>query len=103
MTALTREDWIIVAVGLAIALAAAVLEAWQQRSAARSLRIRAEEAAAWADEHQREAAVLAGELDRLRERHAMLTELYGEAVRRLLASNYVVIQRNIEWKRRDKQ
>ncbi len=97
---MTREDWIIVALGLAIALAAAVLEAWQQRSAARRLRIRAEEAEDWADEHQREATVLAGELDRLREQHATLTELYGEAVRRLLAVNYVVIHRNLESKRK---
>ena len=50
---MTREDLIIVAIGLAIALGAAVLEAWQQRSDAQRLRIRAEEAEAWADEHQR--------------------------------------------------
>ena len=56
---MTREDLIIVAIGLAIALGAAVLEAWQQRSDAQRLRIRAEEAEAWADEHQREATVLA--------------------------------------------
>ena len=100
---MTREDLIIVAIGLAIALGAAVLEAWQQRSDAQRLRIRVEEPEAWEDEHQRGATVLAGELDRLRERHAMLTELYGEAVRRLLAVNYVVIHRNVEWKRRRQQ
>ena len=100
---MTREDWIIVALGLAIALAAAVLEAWQQRSAARRLRIRAEEAEDWADEHQREAAVLAADNARLNERLATMTELYGEAVRRLLAVNYAIINRNVEWKRRRQQ
>lgn len=100
---MTSEDWLIVSGWLALALAAAVLDAWVQRRHVRRLRIRAEEAESWADEHQREATALAGELDQLRERHATLTELYGEAVRRLLAANYVVIHRNLEWKRRNKQ
>ena len=64
---------------------------------------RAEEADARADEYERTAAALRAELDGLRERHATLTELYGEAVRRLLAVNYVVIYRNLEWKRRRAQ
>jgi hypothetical protein len=66
-------------------------------------RIRAEEAEAWAEDYERTANALAGELDGLRERHVTLTELYGEAVRRLLAWNYVVIDRNLAWKRRDKK
>lgn len=97
------ETWQNIAILLALATAYAVLDAWQQRRNLRRLRIRAEEAEAWADEYQREAAVLAGELDRLRQRHATLTGLYGEAVRRLLAVGYVHIERNLEWKRRDKQ
>lgn len=99
---LTYGGWIAAGV---LALAAAWLYAVVEDERARRARqqIRAEEAEAWADEHERTATVLAGELDRLRERHATLTELYGEAVRRLLAWNYIHIDRNLAWKRRNKQ
>lgn len=72
----------------------------EERRVAAKQRIRAEKADAWADEYERRATALAAELDGLRERHATLTALYGEAVRLLLAVNYVVIHRNLEWKRR---
>jgi hypothetical protein len=85
---------------LALALAYAVLDAWQQRREVRRQRIRAEEADAWAGEHERTATALAAELDVLRQRHATLTQLYADAVRLLLAANYIVIHRNLEWKRR---
>lgn len=99
---LTWGGWI--AAGVLAIVAAwlwCVLEDERNRSA--RLRIRAEEADAWAGEHERTATALAGELDGLRERHVTLTELYGEAVRRLLASNYVIVHRNLEWKRRRQQ
>lgn len=90
-----------IAAGL-LALLAAWLWAIAEEERARRARqqIRAEEADAWAGEHERTATALAAELDQLRERHATLTELYGEAVRRLLAVNYVIVYRNLEWKRR---
>jgi hypothetical protein len=75
----------------------------EARREAERQRIERETVSAWADEYQREAAALAGELDRLRERHATLTQLYGEAVRRLLVSNYVIVHRNLEWKRQAKK
>lgn len=95
--------------GWPVAGALAIVAGWlwvdlvEERRAAKRQQIRAEEADAWSDEHERTATALAGELDRLHERHATLTELYGEAVRRLLAVNYVVIYRNLEWKRRRQQ
>lgn len=96
---LTYGGWFAAGV-LAIVAAWLWVDLVEARRAATRQQIRAEEADAWADEHQREAAVLAGDLDGLRERHATLTEVYGEAVRRLLAVNYIVIHRNLDWKRR---
>ena len=93
-------------IGWLVAGVAAIVAAWlwmcleDERNRSARLRIRAEEADAWADEYQRDAAALAGELDRQRERHATLLGLYGEAVRRLLAYGFVHIDRNLEWKRR---
>ena len=102
MTALSPLGWL-VAIALLLVAAWLWLELSEARRVAAKLRIRAEEADAWAAEHERTATALAGELDRLRERHATLTELYGEAVRRLLAVNCVIINRNVEWKRRRQQ
>ncbi len=99
MTALPLLGWL-VAGGLLLVVAWLRVDLTAARQAAKRQQIRAEEADAWADEYERTATALAGELDGLRERHATLTELYGEAVRRLLAVNYVVIYRNLEWKRR---
>lgn len=96
---LTWGGWIAAGV---LALVAAWFYAVVEDERARRARqqIRAEEAEAWSDEHERTANALQAELDGLRERHVTLTELYGEAVRRLLASNYVIVHRNLEWKRR---
>lgn len=99
MTLLALAGWLLA--GIAASVAAwlwIVLEDERNRSV--RLRIRAEEADAWADEHERTATALASELDALRERHATLLALHGEAVRHLLAFNYVIIHRNLEWKRR---
>jgi len=96
---LTNGGWIAAGV---LAIVAAWLYAVVEDERSRRVRqqVRAEESESWAEEHERTAKVLAGELDGLRERYVTLTELYGEAVRRLLAVNYVVIYRNLEWKRR---
>ncbi len=102
MTALPLLGWL-VAGGLGLVAWWLWVDLVEARRVAAKQRIRAEEADAWADEYERTATALAGELDRLRERHATLTELYGEAVRRLLAVNYVIINRNMEWKRRRQQ
>lgn len=102
MSALALFGWLL-AGGLAVATAWMWVLLEDERSTSARHRIRAEEADAWADEYQREAAQASGELDQLRERHAMLTQLYGEAVRHLLAHNYVIIDRNLDWKRRNKQ
>ena len=99
---LTWGGWI-AAGGLAIVAWWLWADLADAQRAAKRQQIRAEEADAWADEYERTATALAGELDRLRERHATLTELYGEAVRRLLAVNCVIINRNVEWKRRRQQ
>lgn len=99
MTALPLLGWL-VAGALGLVAAWLWVDLSEERRVAAKQRIRAEEADAWADEHERTATALAAELDGLRERHATLTELYGEAVRRLLANNYVIINRNVEWKRR---
>lgn len=96
---MTWGGWI-AAGGLAIVAAWLWVDLVEARREAERQQIRAEEAEAWADEHERTANALAAELDQLRERHATLTELYGEAVRRLLAVNYVFVHRNLEWKRR---
>ena len=102
MTALPLLGWL-VAGGLLLVAAWLWVDLADARRVAAKQRIRAEEADAWADEYERTAAALRAELDGLRERHATLTELYGEAVRRLLAVNYVVIYRNLEWNRRRSQ
>ncbi len=102
MTALPLLGWL-VAGTLGLVAAWLWVDLVEARRAARRQQIRAEEAGAWADEHERTATALRAEWDGLRERHATLTELYGEAVRRLLAVNYVVIHRNMEWKRRRQQ
>lgn len=96
---LTYGGWI--TAGL-LALLAAWLYAIAEDERARRARqqILAEEADAWAGEHERTATALAAELDGLRQRHATLTQLYADAVRLLLAANYIVIHRNLEWKRR---
>ena len=99
MTALPLLGWL-VAVALLLVVAWLWLDLSEARQAAKRQQIRAEEADAWADDYERTATALAAELDGLRQRHATLTELYGEAVRRLLTVNYVVIYRNLEWKRR---
>lgn len=102
MTALALAGWIAAGVlAVVVGWLWCVLE--DERSRRDRWRIRAEEADAWAGEHQREATALAGELDHLRQRHATLTQLYADAVRRLLASNYIHIDRNLAWKRRNKQ
>lgn len=70
-----------------------------QRQAERHQR-RAEEADAWADEYQRASAAVDAECNRLRERLAVLTELYGESVRRLLAYGWAVhVAPNVERRR----
>ncbi len=99
MTALPLLGWLVAGCLLLVVTWLWVDLADARRVAAKQ-RIRAEEADAWADEHERTATALASELDGLRQRHATLTELYGEAVRRLLAVNYVVIHTNLKWKRR---
>lgn len=99
MSVVPLLGWL-VAGGLLLVVAWLRVDSAEARQAAERQQIRAEEADAWADEYERTAAALRAELDGLRERHATLTELYGEAVRRLLAVNYVVIHRNVEWKRR---
>ncbi|MBP8293194.1 MAG: hypothetical protein KAX65_10500 [Caldilineaceae bacterium] len=99
MTALPLLGWLVAGV-LAIVAWWLWVDLVEARRAAKRQQIRAEEADAWADEHERTATALAAELDGLRQRHATLTELYGEAVRRLLAVNYVVIHTNLKWKRR---
>ncbi len=102
MTALPLLGWL-VAGALGLVAAWLWVDLVEARRAATRQRIRAEEADAWADEYERTAAAFRAELDGLRERYATLTELHGEAVRRLLAVNYVVIYRNLEWKRRRQQ
>lgn len=102
MTALPLLGWLVAAALLLVMVwlkATLVLT----RRAAEKLVIAAQESDAWADEYQREAASLAADNARLQERLASMTELYGEAVRRLMAVNYVVIHRNVEWKRRRQQ
>lgn len=96
---LTWGGWIAAGV-LAIVAAWLWVDLVEARREAERQRIRAEEADAWADNHERTATALASELDALRERHATLLALHGEAVRHLLAFNYVIIHRNLEWKRR---
>ena len=99
MTWFTYGGWI--AAGLLTILAAWLWGVAEDERARRARQqIRAEEADAWADNHERTATALARELDALRERHATLLALHGEAVRHLLAFNYVIIHRNLEWKRR---
>ena len=94
------EFWGILA-GVLAAITVLCACGWDmERQRATALRIRAEEAEAWADEHQREADAANAELDQLRERHAVLLELYAQLVRHALAQNYIVIERNLEWKRR---
>ena len=90
----------LVAGGLGLVAAWLWVDLAEARRVAECQRIERETVSDWADEYQREATAMAAELATLRERHATLTELYGEAVRRLLAVNYVVIHRNVEWKRR---
>lgn len=99
MTALPLLGWL-VAGGLLLVVAWLKATLVLTRRAAEKLVIAAQESDAWADEYQREAAVLAADNARLNERLASMTELYGEAVRRLLAVNYVVIHTNLKWKRR---
>lgn len=102
MSALPLLGWLVAGVLLLVA-AWLWVDLADARRAAERQQIRAEEANAWADEHERTATALAAELNGLRERHATLTELYGEAVRRLLALNYIMIHRNLEWKRSRQQ
>lgn len=87
-------------------LACASIVLWaaleEERSRRARQQIRAEESEAWADEYERSATVLAAELDQMRERHAVLSELYAQLVRTVLAQNYIVIERNLEWKRRNR-
>ena len=99
MTVLPLLGWL-VAIALLLIVAWLWVDLADARRAAKRQRIRAEEADAWADEDERTAAALRAELDGLRERYVTLTVLYGEAVRRLLASNYVIIDANLAWKRR---
>ena len=72
MTALAPLGWLL-AVALLLVAAWLWLDLSEARQAAKRQQIRAEEADAWADEYERTATALAGELDRLRERHATLT------------------------------
>ena len=76
---------------LVVVLASAVIVLWSvaKTSAAGRARqqIKAEEAEAWADEHEREADAANAELDQMRERHAVCFELYAELVRHALAQN----------------
>lgn len=97
---MTPETWQNLCILLALATAYAVLDAWQQRRNLRRLRIRAEEAEAWADEYQREAAALDAECVRLRNQVATLQMLYAERTRELLAVNFRIIATNVAWKRR---
>lgn len=94
--------WLLVAV-----LASAVIVLWSaledERSRRAQQQIKAGEAEAWADEHERQADAANAELDQMRERHAVLSELYAQLVRHALAQNYIVIERNLEWKRRSQQ
>lgn len=99
MSALPLLGWL-VAGGLGLVVAWLWVDLVEERRVAERQRIERETVSDWADEYQREATALAAELATLRQRHATLTELYGEAVRLLLAVNYVVIHRNVEWKRR---
>ena len=102
MSALPLLGWL-VAGGLGLVAAWLWVDLSKARRVAECQRIERETVSDWADEYQREATAMAAELATLRERHATLTELYGEAVRLLLAVNYVVIHRNVEWKRRRQQ
>ncbi len=80
-----------------------------QRGRAERMRIRAEEADSWADLYQEAAKALADQIaairserDTLRERNAHLQALHAERTRQLLAKNYTVIDRNIQWRRTGK-
>lgn len=86
------EFWGIVAGVLAASTVLCACGWDMERQRARALRIRAEEAEAWADEHQREADAANAELDQLRERHAVLSELYGQLVGYVLARNFGIVQ-----------
>ena len=70
------------------------------------MRIRAEEADSWADLYQETAKALADQIaairserDTLSERNAHLQALHAERVRQLLAKNYTIIDRTIQWRR----
>lgn len=70
------------------------------RNALARERIRREEADAWAEDFEQQAAALAAECDRLRERLGVLQMLYAERTRDLLAQNYLIIATNVKGKRR---
>lgn len=98
---------------LCLILLAAV---WYWHAQYRDQRIRAEQSDDWSDYWQhwseewrdraeRATATLAAateEINTLRERNAHLQALHAERVRQLLAKNYTVIDRNIQWRRTGK-
>ena len=87
---MTELSIILVAVLASITIGCAV--GWDmERERARALRIRAEEAEAWADEYQREATIAGEQLDQMRERHATLAGLYGQLVQHVLAQNSGIV------------
>lgn len=95
--------------GWLVAIALLLIVAWlwvdlaDARRAAAKQRIERETVSDWADEYQREAAMLDAECVRLRDQVATLQMLYAERTRELLAVNYRVIATNVAWKRRRQQ
>ena len=86
-----------------IALTAAIVTlatyAWQEHAAATRQRVRAEENFMWAEHHRTEADDARARVHVLERRYATLQSLYADHVRRRLAENYPLIERNITWKR----
>ena len=62
-------------------------------------RVRAEENFMWAEHHRTEADDARARVHVLERRYATLQSLYADHVRRRLAENYPLIERNITWKR----
>lgn len=88
---------------LAIAAICALAYAEDQRNMACRERIRREEADAWCEQSEQQAAALAAECGRLREQIAALRVLNTERTRDLLAQNYLIIAANVAGKRRRQQ
>lgn len=97
---------VVIVAALAATCTVLIVVAWNERTRATRATVRAEEADSWsqwfqeaAEEQATQLRAINAELSDLRRQHGRLQAMYTDLVRSRLADNYVIVDRNIQWRR----